>query len=138
VADAAAAAALLARLPPPPLAVELLLGNVALLDAMYPKLRIDVLVVRGSYFCPGVVGLLGRHLGIAPNMMFLAMPDERFPHQFAAMGGVRVITRASKPAVRHAAAARLLGVMSRVSGDVAQSLAEQHAAAAAAGHEGAR
>lgn len=136
VPDAAAAEALLSRLPPPPPSVRLLLDNVALLDAVYPKLRIDCLVVRGSFFCPPVVGWLGRHLGIAPNMMFMAMPDDRFPHQFAALGGVRVVTRSGSPAARLAQADHLREVLARVSTDVAALLSsaeEGEGGAAAAG-----
>jgi hypothetical protein len=81
-------------LPPLPTSARLLREQVALLDAVYPKLKIDFLVVRGTTFGPGVIAWLTRYLGVGTNAMFIAMPDEVFPHQFAALGGVRVITRA--------------------------------------------
>ena len=130
--DAEGAAALLAQLPPPGDNVRLLLDNVALLDAMYPKLRIDCLVVRGSYFCPAVVSWLSRYLSIPANMMFMAMPDERFPHQFASLGGVRVITRSGSAAARHAQEEHLKTVLGRVAKDYTAVLSHGNGGAAVA------
>jgi hypothetical protein len=105
---APAALALLAELPPPPADAAQLAANAALLDALYyPALRVDSLVVRGASFAPAAVAFLSRYLGVAPNLMFMAAPDHRFPHQFAALGGVRVITRSAPAPARRAAADRL-------------------------------
>jgi hypothetical protein len=45
---------------------------------------------------------VGAHLGIGANLMFMAMPDAFFPHRFAALGGLRVITRAADADTRRA------------------------------------
>lgn len=65
--------------------------NVHLLDSIYPKLRIDLIVVYGT-FGPKVIKWLAKELGIPTNMMFIACPDEKFPFKFDSLGGVRVIT----------------------------------------------
>lgn len=117
------------RLPPPGVEVVQLQHNCALLDAVYPKLRIDCLVVRGSFFSPAVVSFLARYLRVTPNLMFMAMPDARFPHQFAALGGVRVITRTAKKGERAAAARHLQRVLAEIRAHQAQAA---HTAGAAA------
>ena len=117
-AAATAAALLLRSLPPPGDNVRLFSDSVAVLDAMYPKLRIDALVVRGSVFSPPVVAWLASYLSTPPSMMFMASPDERFPHQFAAMGGVRVITRGSSRHDRLEQAAHLRRVLRHLAEDM--------------------
>ncbi len=94
-------------LPPLPAAARRLVANVALLDAAYPKLRVDSLVVRGTAFGPLAVRWVAARLGVGPNLMFMAMPDAFFPHRFAALGGLRVITRAADAATREARGAHL-------------------------------
>jgi amino acid transporter len=81
----------------PPLSsdVRLLMSNVAIIDALYPSLRVNCLVVRGTSFGPLAIRWVAQHLGIRTNSMFMAMPDEYFPHRFSSLGGVRVITKAS-------------------------------------------
>jgi hypothetical protein len=46
-----------------------LFANVALLDAAYPKLRIDLLVIRGTVFGPAVIQWVERRFNIGPNSM---------------------------------------------------------------------
>ena len=87
---------------PLPAEARRLAANVALLDAVYPKLRVDSLIVRGTAFGPLAVRWVGAHLGIGANLMFMAMPDAFFPHRFAALGGLRVITRAADADTRRA------------------------------------
>ena len=102
-AGAAALCALLeAGLPPLTQAQRQLQANVALLDAVYPKLRLDSLILRGSAFSLPAVQWVGRHLGIGTNFMFMAMPGSFFPHKFAALGGLRVITRTAPRLTRSA------------------------------------
>lgn len=88
-------AALTSDLPPLPASAVLLREQVLLMDSIYPKLRMDFMAVRGTVFGPPVIRWLSRYLSIGTNCMFIAMPDAAFPHQFASLGGVRVITRAS-------------------------------------------
>ena len=108
-----AAAALEASLPPLTLAQRALIANVALLDAVYPKLRVDCIIVRGSAFSLPVVRWVSRHLGIGTNFMFMAMPDEYFPHKFSGLGGLRIITRADPPALRQPRAVHTRAVLLR-------------------------
>ncbi len=105
-------AALEAALPPVPVAARLLREQVALLDAVYPKLRIDFLAVRGTTFGPPVIAWLSEHLHVGTNAMFIAMPDEKFRYQFAALGGVRVITRAANVEERAEREAHVLKLLS--------------------------
>jgi len=86
--------ALEAALPPHPQSVDSLIAACSILDAIHsPKLTIDCLVVRGTAFSPPAVAWVGRHLGVGTNAMLMAMPRIDFPHAFAALGGLRVITR---------------------------------------------
>ncbi|ETW04069.1 hypothetical protein H310_04446 [Aphanomyces invadans] len=63
---------------------------VAVLDCMYPKLRIDSVVVEGE-FSPSTVHWLSHALNIPTNMMFIRQPDNMDAHKVS-MLGVRVIT----------------------------------------------
>jgi hypothetical protein len=104
--DVAAFSALLeASLPPLPASAALLREQVRVLDAVYPKLRVDFIAVRGTVFGPPVCRWLARRLGIGSNMLFMGCPDARFTHRFSTLGGVRVITRASGRGVRAEGAA---------------------------------
>jgi len=125
--DVNTVSSLLDRLPPPSPQVQAIIDNCALLDAVYPKLRIDCMVVRGTYFSPAVVRFLRSRLRVEPNMMFMAMPDVRFPHQFAALGGVRVITAPPRRRDREHGASQLLDVL---------RTATAHAAAASSHDDG--
>jgi hypothetical protein len=87
-------------MPEMPEDAKLLADNIALLDALYPKMRIDCMIIRGSYFSPPVIDWLSKRLQTQPNMFFMAMPDSEFPHRFASLGGVRVITRSGSSAAR--------------------------------------
>ena len=89
-----------ASLPPLPAAAALLREQVRVLDAVYPKLRVDFLIVRGTAFGPPVCRWVARRLNIGSNMIFMSAPDARFRHRFSTLGGVRVITRASGRGVR--------------------------------------
>jgi hypothetical protein len=113
VLDAAALTARLeASLPPLPASASLLREQVRVLDAVYPKLRVDFLVVRGTAFGPPVCRWVARRLNIGSNMIFMCCPDQRFGHRFSTLGGVRVITRASGLGVRAEGAAHSEEVLS--------------------------
>ncbi|RHZ32341.1 hypothetical protein DYB37_007888 [Aphanomyces astaci] len=71
---------------PPPNFIDI----VAVLDCMYPKLRIDSVVVEGE-FAPSTVHWLSAFLNIPTNMMFIRQPDNMDAHKVS-MLGVRVIT----------------------------------------------
>jgi hypothetical protein len=60
------------------------------LDALYPEIRIDFLVVKGR-FSPELVSQLSERLNVPRNYMFIGCPGDGFPHQLADLGGVRLI-----------------------------------------------
>ena len=64
--------------------------HIETLDRLYPQLRIDFVMVRGS-FGPELVERLSERLGIPKNMMFIGTPGGKFPHEIDTLGGVRVI-----------------------------------------------
>lgn len=70
--------------------------EVQLLDAVYPKLRIDFLVVEGTTFGPEVIEWLADYLHVTTNLMFISCPDQEFRQQLSALKGVRVVTRPSR------------------------------------------
>lgn len=65
--------------------------NVALLDRIYPKLRIDLVLVQ-SDFGPDIIDRLSKHTGTPKNRMFIACPSEKFAYSVGKLGGVRLIT----------------------------------------------
>jgi amino acid transporter len=70
---------------PPNLATDL-----ALLDKVYPDLNIE-LVKRKGRFTPETIEVLSEEFNIPKNYMFIGAPGERFPHELADLGGVRLI-----------------------------------------------
>ena len=60
------------------------------IDRLYPSLRIDFLAVKGR-FGPELIERLSRRLGVPKNYMFIGTPSDRFPHNIAELGGVRLI-----------------------------------------------
>jgi len=60
------------------------------LDRIYPQLRIDLVLVKGR-FGPELIERLSRRLGVPKNYMFIGTPGDRFPHNIAELGGVRLI-----------------------------------------------
>ncbi len=64
--------------------------HLARIDREFPRLRIDVLFVRGV-FGPALVEKLSGQLQVPKNLMFLGTPGDTFPHRVETMGGVRLI-----------------------------------------------
>lgn len=60
------------------------------IDRIYPRLRIDLLTVKGA-FGPELIELLSQRLGVPKNYMFIGTPSHRFPHGIDDLGGVRLI-----------------------------------------------
>ena len=56
----------------------------------YPRIRIDLVLVHGP-FAPELIERISRRLGIPKNYMFIGTPGDQFPHNFADLGGVRLI-----------------------------------------------
>lgn len=60
------------------------------LDEIFPEIRIDFIAVRGR-FSPELIGKLSQRLNVPRNYMFIGCPGDRFPHNLADLGGVRLI-----------------------------------------------
>jgi len=67
-----------------------LAANLKILDRIYPRLRIDLVLVKGR-FGPELIERLSKRLRVPKNYMFIGTPDDRFPHKIAELGGVRLI-----------------------------------------------
>jgi amino acid transporter len=67
-----------------------LAGHLRTIDELYPELRVDFVSVRGR-FGPELIERLSRKLGVPKNYMFIGTPGDRFPHNIAELGGVRLI-----------------------------------------------
>ncbi|KAL0584791.1 hypothetical protein ABG067_005398 [Albugo candida] len=63
---------------------------VALLDFMYPKVKIDFVFVEGT-FDPAMVLWISERMQVATNLMFIAQPGNAMAHKISRLG-VRVIT----------------------------------------------
>jgi len=72
--------------PPPQIA-----NDVKTLDRIYPKTRIDLILVKGE-FNPDLVHMVSETLGVPKNFMFISSPGDRFPHDLSEFGGIRLIT----------------------------------------------
>lgn len=64
--------------------------NLAVIDEIYPKLKIDLVLVRGK-FGPHLIERLSQRMGVPKNYMFISTPGDSFPHNIAELGGVRLI-----------------------------------------------
>lgn len=64
--------------------------QLAILDKIYPELKIDLVLVKGQ-FSPEVIERLSKKLGVPKNYMFIGTPGDRFPHNIRDLGGVRLI-----------------------------------------------
>jgi amino acid transporter len=60
------------------------------LDEIFPEIRIDFIAVKGK-FGPELIGKLSQRLNVPRNYMFIGCPGDRFPHNLADLGGVRLI-----------------------------------------------
>ncbi|CAF3907204.1 unnamed protein product [Adineta steineri] len=66
-------------------------ANIKFLDKQYPKLCLDLVLVKGR-FDPPTVKKLSEQLDIPRNFMFITCPAGNFSHHLAEMGGIRLIT----------------------------------------------
>lgn len=65
--------------------------NVRIIDCMYPKIKVDLILVKAP-FCPDTVKQLSESLDIPRNLMFLTCPKEGFNYKVSNLGGLRLIT----------------------------------------------
>lgn len=67
-------------------------ANVAIIDQLYPKMRVDLVLVHGK-FDPPTVHWVSLMLEVPKNYMFITAPTEGvFPHDLGSFGGIRVVT----------------------------------------------
>ena len=111
------ATALLKALPAMPANASLIVDHTALLGLMYPSIRIEPLIVRGTTWSPAAIAFLARYLRITPNMMFMASPSPTSRFALAALGGVRVVTRSDTAEERSLRAHAALAVLRSVAAD---------------------
>lgn len=71
-------------------AVPGLITNVALLDAMYPLLTVNLLLIR-SAFSPVAIEQLSHMINVPKNYMFIRCPDTESPVTPAGLEGLRII-----------------------------------------------
>ena len=69
----------------------LLQANIAILDEMYPKVRIDCVLLQGA-FGAAAIDTVSQAYGIPHNLLFITAPGANFRHRLCALGGVRIIT----------------------------------------------
>jgi len=67
-----------------------LADNLRIIDEIYPNIKIDLVLVKGR-FGPQLIEKLSQRLRVPKNYMFISTPGDRFPHNIAELGGVRLI-----------------------------------------------
>jgi len=72
------------------LQVDHLSEQLRTIDRVYPELRIDLVLVKGK-FGPELIDELSSSMDVPKNYMFIGTPGDRFPHNIAELGGVRLI-----------------------------------------------
>ncbi len=66
-----------------------LAGDLTTVDHIYPRIRIDLLLVKGRV--PEPIEKLSNRLGVPKNYMFISTPGDQLPHKLADLGGVRLV-----------------------------------------------
>lgn len=69
----------------------LLTEHVKVIDLLYPKKKISLLIVD-SAFCPATIEWLSQTLKVPINAMFISCPDESFAMKVNQLRGMRIIT----------------------------------------------
>ncbi|QHL88969.1 amino acid permease [Nibribacter ruber] len=67
-----------------------LMHEVEVLDAAYPELVVDFIILRGT-FGPELIQELSNKWGIPKNFMFIGSPGDQFPYGLQELGGVRLV-----------------------------------------------
>ena len=66
--------------------------NLTLLDHMYPKMKIDLLIVEAEKgFTPQLVQYISNEIDIPTSFMFIRCPGKKFPFNIGEFDGVRTI-----------------------------------------------
>lgn len=64
--------------------------HVKLMDLLYPRVKISLLIVEGT-FSPATVEWLSQALAVPINAMFISCPDENFTMKISQLRGMRII-----------------------------------------------
>jgi amino acid transporter len=67
-----------------------LVENHYILDHLYPKIQIDLHLIKGT-FEPDIIPQLSAQFKVPPNFMFMRCPGQEFKHKIGDFGGVRMI-----------------------------------------------
>jgi hypothetical protein len=67
--------------------------NLKVLDHVYPKVKIDLLLVTAEEFNPRLVAKLSEDLNIKAEFMFIRCPGDNFKYNIGEFEGVRTIMR---------------------------------------------
>lgn len=67
--------------------------NLYILDHVYPKMKVDLLMIEADEFTPALVRYLSEELHIQPSFMFIRCPSDAFPCNIGEFEGVRTIMR---------------------------------------------
>ncbi len=65
--------------------------NLHLLDHMYPKIKLDLLLIQSDDFSPALVQKLSNDLNIPASFMFIRCPGASFLYNIGEFKGVRTI-----------------------------------------------
>jgi amino acid transporter len=65
-------------------------GHLNTIDRLYPRLRIDLVLIRGK-FSPELIERVSQRLKVPKNYMFIGTPGDQFPHNISELGGVRLV-----------------------------------------------
>merc|ERR1719188_449076 len=90
-----------------------LVGFCQVLDAVYPKIRVDVVFVQGRFGGP-MIQDLSAQWGVSPNLMFITCPtSERVGKRIQDLDGVRVIMSHEEEALAEAFSQASFGALDR-------------------------
>lgn len=73
--------------------IESLRENLYILDHIYPKMKVDTLIIHADCFCPSLVRHMSMELSIHPSFMFIRCPGKNFAYNIGEFDGVRTIMR---------------------------------------------
>jgi len=79
----------------PELIPEYLLEYTQLLDCVYPRIKVDCILVHAE-FGPAIVHCIAKRLNVPVNSMFMNCPQNQFAHRLDRMGGVRIILNSER------------------------------------------
>lgn len=74
-------------------AVQQMTADIATLQRIYPKIKLDFVGVSSRHDFDGkLVKKISKRLDVPTHFMFISCPSDRFKHDIAQLGGLRLIT----------------------------------------------